>query len=296
MELGGTVLRSATIPAPPFALAGGWWIFLIFVIVFLFAVSYGYYTVKGSGINLRPYRRADGPSESPPQVGHDITSDVRNWERGTAGHHRRYRPTATQIPVDPEVAQALTEWRASDRRPLLDPPVGTADHVRGPEGAPTVTLYLDLAIEPCRSAVGLVEELSREQPVRTAVRHLPLADVHALALPTAEALEAAAAQGRFFETLDALAQSGFADEAELLARTAESVPDPERLRDDVNEGRFRTTVVEHIRYATASGAHGVPEVFINGKYYEGALTRDSVRAALQGREWRPGSRSPKPGG
>jgi protein-disulfide isomerase len=287
-------MSSATLRAPPFALAGGWWIFLIFVVVFLFAVSYGYYTVRGSGVNLRPYRRAGGPSESPPQVGHDITTDVRNWERGTAGHHRRYAPTATRIPVDPEVAQALIEWRASDRRPALDPPVGPADHVRGPEGAPTVMVYLDLAAEPCRAAVGLVEELSREQPVRTAVRHLPLADVHALALPAAEALEAAAAQGRFFETLDALVQSGFTDEAELLARSAESVPDPERLRNDVSDGRFRPTVVEDIRRATASGAHGVPEVFIDGKYYEGALTRDSVRAALQGREWRPGSRNPKP--
>src|SRR5207248_7972047 len=113
MELGGALLGSATIHAPPFALAGGWWIFLIFVIALLFAVSFGYYTVKGSGINLRPYRRAGGPSESPPQLGHDITTDVRNWQRGTEGSHRRYRPEATEIPVDPEVAEALKEWRGS---------------------------------------------------------------------------------------------------------------------------------------------------------------------------------------
>lgn len=296
MEPGGAALRSAAIPAPPFALAGGWWIFLIFVIGFLLAVIFGYYTVRGSGINLRPYRRAGGPQESPPQIDHDITSDVRNWERGTEGHYRRYRPTATRPPVDPEVAQALNEWRASGRRPQLDPPIGAADHVRGPEEGQTVTLYLDLAAEPCRSAIGLVDELGQERPLRLAIRHLPLADVHALALPAAEALEAAAAQGRFFETLDVLARAGFSDDAELLARTAQSVPDPERLRSDVRNGRFRSAIVEHIRQATASGTHGVPEVFIDGNHYGGALTRDQLRAALQGREWRAGSRSPKTDG
>jgi hypothetical protein len=286
-------MRMAAIPAPPFALAGGWWIFLIFVIVFLFAVIYGYYTVRGSGINLRPYRRAGGPSESPAQVGHDITSDVRNWERGTAGHHRRYAPTATHIAVEPEVAEALSEWRSSVLRPRLDPPISATDHVRGPEGGRTVTLYLDLAAEPCRSAVGLVEKLGEATPVRMAIRHLPLADVHALALPAAEALEAAAAQGRFFESLDILVQSEFSDEEELLARVAESVPDPQRLRDDVKDGRFRPAVVQHIRHATASGVHEVPEVFIDGQHYDGALTHDPLAAALKGREWRAGSRSPK---
>jgi hypothetical protein len=293
MQLGGVVLTAVRIPTPPFALAGGWWIFLIFVFVFLFAVIYGYYTVRGSGVNLRPYRRAEGPPESPPQIGHDITTDVRNWQRGVDGRHRRYPPTATRAPLDPEVAEALNEWRGSDRRPRLDPPIGAADHVRGPDGAQTVTLYLDLTAEPSRNAIRLVEELSQERPVRMAIRHLPLADVHPLALPAAEALEAAAAQGRFFETLDLMAQAGFGNDAELVARIAESVPDPERLRNDVEDGRFRSTVVEHIRQATASGVHGLPEVFIDGRHYGGALRRDPLGAALDGREWRAGSR-PKP--
>src|SRR5436309_6795436 len=170
MELASAVLTPATISSPPFALAGGWWIFLIILIVLLFAVIFGYYTVGGSGINLRPYRHAGEPPESPPQIAHDITSDVRNWERGTDGHHRRYPPAGTHTPPDPEVAEALKEWRASDRQPRLDPPIGAADHVRGPEGVQTVTLYLDLAAEPSRSAIGLIEALGRNRPLRMAIR------------------------------------------------------------------------------------------------------------------------------
>ncbi len=293
MELGGAAPWPGVLSAPPFALAGGWWIFLIFIFVFLFAVIFGYYTVRGSGVNLRPYRRAGGPSESPPQVGHDITTDVRNWERGTAGHHRRYRPKVERPPLDPEVAEALNQWKSSERPPGLDPPIGPGDHVRGPEGGQTVTLYLDLSAEPCRGAIRLVEELSQTRPVRMAIRHLPLADVHALALPAAEALEAAGAQDRFFQALDALAQAPFDDEEELLARMDKVVPDPDRLRGEVSGGHFRATIVEHIRRATASGVRGVPDVFIDGNHYDSVLTRDSLQAALEGREWRPGARAPK---
>ena len=290
MQFGGAHLMSEMIAALPLALAGGTWIFLIIVIVFLFAVIFGFYTVTGSGISLTPYRRAGGPPESPPEIAHDITSEVRDWERGTEGHHRRYRPAASQTPPDPEVAQALREWRRSDRRPRLDPPIGAADHVRGPDGAQTIALYVDLAAQPCRSALGLVEELCQQRPLRLAIRHLPLADVHPLALPAAEALEAAAAQGRFFDTLQGLSQHGFRNEAELLDRVAPSVPDPNRLRADVTNGRFRATIVEHIRQATASGARAVPEVFIDGEHYGGALTPDPLSAALDGREWRTGLR------
>ena len=293
MDLSGAALTSATIPVPPFALAGGWWIFLIVVIVLFFAVVFGYYTVGGSGINLRPYRRPGESGESPPQIAHDITADVRNWQRGTESSSRRYRPSATYTALDPELAEALQEWRGSDRLPSLDPPIGAADHVRGPEGAQTVTLYLDLTTDPCRGAISLVDAFSQERSLRMAIRQLPLADVHALALTAAEALEAAAAQGRFFEALDVLARAGFSDEAELLEHVAQSVPDPERLRTEVKDGHFRPTIVEHIRQATASGVRAVPEVFIDAEHYSGPLTREAFRAALEGREWRPGSRAPK---
>lgn len=43
-----------------FALAGGSLIFLAFVILFLIAIVYGFYTVKGSGINQHPNDGLDG--------------------------------------------------------------------------------------------------------------------------------------------------------------------------------------------------------------------------------------------
>lgn len=261
------------------ALTGGSWIFLGVVVVIFFAVVFGYYTVKGSGISLTPYRRDDGPPESPPEIAHDITQDVSNWSRGTAGHHGRHRPPATHEPVDPVIASALRAWRASNREPRLDPPITAVDHVQGVEG-PVVLLYVDMASEPCRSAIQLVGGVARRQPLRLSIRHLPLADVHTLALPAAEALEAAAAQGRFFAALNDLAGGRFSDEAGLLEVAGQTVPDAMRLAAEVRGGQHRETIAQHIRYATSSGAHVVPEFYIDGAHYAGELRVDPLLAAL----------------
>jgi len=266
----------------PFALAGGTWIFVGVVVALFFVVVFGYYTRTGSGISQTPYRRPDGPPESPSELAHDTTQELQNWERGTEGHQRRHQRPSGE-PTDPAVAHALADWRAgtATARDLV-PPIGSAEPVRGPDGAPTVAIYIDVSNEPCRSAYRLLSEFADAQRVRLAVRQLPLADVHRLSLPAAEALEAAAAQGKFFELLDDFAKSALNDENELLNRAAGQVRDPDRLREDVRTGRYRASVVQQIRQATASGAPAVPCVYINGAQYNGPITTDDIARALRG--------------
>jgi hypothetical protein len=280
----------AGLQPPPLALAGGAWIFLGFVVVFLFAVIFGYYTIKGSGISKTPFRREGGPPESPSEVAHDITQDPRNWERGTAGHHRRHRPLATQIPVDPQVAEALRQWRDSAAgQPRLRPPIGGTDHVRGMAAKRSVAIYFDLTSEPCRAAYQLVAHLADQGLACVAVRHLPLADVHKLSLPGAEILEAAGAQGRFFELLDELVVTGVTEEAELLDRASAFVADPDRLRLELATARHRPRVIENIRWATASGAHTIPEIYIDEVHYRDELTRPALLRALGAKSGRSDS-------
>ena len=279
----GMALAPAAHVVIPLALASGGVIFIAVVVALFFAVVYGYYTRTGSGISQTPYRRPDGPPESPSELAHDTTQDVHNWERGTEGHHRRHRPAAAHQPLDPNLAQALADWRTRSRTATrLDPPVAPADHVRGPEGAPTVALYIDVSSEPCRSAYRLLCEFANAQQIRLAVRQVPLADVHQLSLPAAEALEAAAAQGKFFELLDQLAKSGVRDETELLDLAVRCVVDPERLRLDVGARRYRRSVAEQIRQATANGTHTLPDLYINGTHYDGPIRRDDLDRALRG--------------
>ena len=148
----------------------------------------------------------------------------------------------------------------------------------GPGAA--LAIYVDLASAPCRSAWQLLAGLAEERRMRVAVRHLPLADVHELSLPAAEALEAAGAQGEFFALLDHLARTGLSDEAALLDAATRLVADPERLRLEVRAGRYRAKVVEHILEATASGVHDIPAVYIDADRYDGVLDVDGLTRAL----------------
>ena len=69
------------------ALAGGSWIMLGFMVVMFFAVVFGYYTEKGSGIRARPYGKiyggAPGARGAGSASGHDDSVVMRDWTRGT---------------------------------------------------------------------------------------------------------------------------------------------------------------------------------------------------------------------
>jgi hypothetical protein len=88
------MLALITIPFG-FALAGGTWVFAGILVAGFFGFAYSYYTRSGSAINQHPYGDLDHNSgrETPSQLAHDITQDIRNWDRGVAGHHgHHHRP------------------------------------------------------------------------------------------------------------------------------------------------------------------------------------------------------------
>ena len=264
----------------PFALAGGTLIFTAVIVVFFFAVVFGYYTRRGSGISQTPYRHPDAPPEAPSELAHDVTQNLRDWERGTEGHHAIHQSAETPEPPD-AVAAALAEWRRSRNPAVLCPPIDSADHIRGSDRGLATAIYLDVSSEPCRSAYQLLSRFADAQRIRLAVRQLPLADVHPLALPAAEALEAAGAQGAFFELLDDFALTAVRDESDLIARATRHVTDPSRLKEELEAGRHQESVAAQIRHAAASGAHSVPAIYIDGPRYDGPITRDELDRTLR---------------
>jgi hypothetical protein len=69
----------------PFALAGGSWVLVIFMILFFGVIVYGYFTRTGSGIDQTPYGdvdRGSGP-ERPSDLAHDRSENPDTWSRGT---------------------------------------------------------------------------------------------------------------------------------------------------------------------------------------------------------------------
>src|SRR5207253_10081786 len=89
---------------------------------------------------------------------------------------------------------------------LVEPVDPERDHIRGPaEALVTVVEYGDFECPYCGQAEPVMRELLRDfGDVRYVWRHLPLNDVHGNAQLAAEAAEAAADQGAFWELHDLL--------------------------------------------------------------------------------------------
>ena len=158
------------------------------------------------------------------------------------------------------------------------------DHIRGPVEAPvTVVEYGDFECPYCGQAEPVMRELLRDfGDVRYVWRHLPLNDVHAHAQLAAEASEAAAAQGAFWEMHDLLLERQDALEGDDLMRyAAELGLDVDRFMNDVRDRVGAARVADDVDGADLSGVSGTPTFFINGQRHYGAYDIATLSAAVR---------------
>jgi Na+/H+ antiporter NhaA len=160
------------------------------------------------------------------------------------------------------------------------------DHIRGPEGAPvTLVEYGDFECPYCGQAEPVIRELLADfGDVRYVWRHLPLNDVHPHAQAAAEAAEAAAEQGAFWEMHDLLFDHQDAlRQGDLVGYAGDLDLDTERFAEDLRKHSGAPRVAEDVDGADLSTVSGTPTFFVNGRrhygvYDIGALS-DAVRAA-----------------
>jgi Na+/H+ antiporter NhaA len=158
------------------------------------------------------------------------------------------------------------------------------DHIRGPIDAPvTVVEYGDFECPYCGMAEPVVRELLRDfGDVRYVWRHLPLNDVHPHAQLAAEAAEAAAEQGAFWEMHDLLfAHQDALRPSDLMAYAEQLGLDPERFMNDMREHLGAVRVAEDVDSADLSGVSGTPTFFVNGQRHYGAYDIKTLSAAVR---------------
>jgi Na+/H+ antiporter NhaA len=158
------------------------------------------------------------------------------------------------------------------------------DHVRGPIVAPvTVVEYGDFECPYCGQAEPVVRELLRDfGDVRYVWRHLPLNDVHPNAQLAAEAAEAAADQGSFWEMHDLLFDHQDALRPGDLTGYAEQLGlDVERFTNALRRHTGALRVADDVDGADLSGVSGTPTFFINGRRHYGAYDTAALSAAVR---------------
>jgi Na+/H+ antiporter NhaA len=159
------------------------------------------------------------------------------------------------------------------------------DHIRGSTEAPvTVVEYGDFECPYCGQAEPVVRELLREfgEEVRYVWRHLPLSDVHPHAQLAAEAAEAAADQGAFWEMHDLMLDNQDALQGSDLVGYAEQLGlDVERFTTKLRDHAGAARVAEDVDSADLSGVSGTPTFFINSRRQHGAYDIASLSAAVR---------------
>lgn len=160
------------------------------------------------------------------------------------------------------------------------------DHVWGDPDAPlTIVEYGDFQCEFCLKASGSVQQVIDElgtDGFRYVWRHAPLTRFHPNALAAAEASEAAALQGRFFEFERAL----FVDQDEqlpshIIRRAQQLGLDVEQFEKDLGSAEVAARVRDDMLDAEAMDITAVPTFFINGRRHVGPYDARSLIAALQ---------------
>ncbi|MBN1583539.1 MAG: peptidylprolyl isomerase, partial [Anaerolineae bacterium] len=115
------------------------------------------------------------------------------------------------------------------------------------------------------------------EQVRIVYRHFPLKSIHDKALLSAEAAEAAGAQGKYWDMHDLLYERqsewsglGQAKAIEKFTDYANEIGlDGDQFAQALNEGTYRDRAEQGYNEAAQLGLPGTPTLFLNGQYYDG---------------------------
>lgn len=172
---------------------------------------------------------------------------------------------------------------AQSTGPMLAIPVNDRDHTLGPSDASVIVVnYGDYQCPDChqrhREVQKLVDTLAEQ--VRFVYRHFPLIKVHPDALRAAEAAEAAAAQGKFWEMHRLLYTSPNKLRDRDLHSHAKAIGlDVDRFDREMADSTYSSPILKDYYHAITYGISGAPSTFINGELY--AMSGVELLTAVQ---------------
>jgi protein-disulfide isomerase len=176
---------------------------------------------------------------------------------------------------------STTQWGAVLTLPVAE----DRDHIEGPaDAAVTLVEYGDYQCPYCGAAYPIIKEVQARmgESLRFVFRNFPITTSHPRAEQAAEAAEAAAHQGRFWEMHDLLYENqrrlgeedlrSYAEELELDVRAFD-----QELADHVHADRVREDFMSGVR----SGVNGTPTFYVNGARYDGSYETETLLAVLE---------------
>jgi protein-disulfide isomerase len=176
---------------------------------------------------------------------------------------------------------STTEWEAV----LTVPVTEDRDHIQGPaDAAVTLVEYGDYECPYCGAAYPIIKEVQARmgERLRFAFRNFPIPTSHPHAEQAAEAAEAAANQGRFWEMHDLLYENQQRLGDQDLRGYAETLGlAVERFDKELAEHVHAARVQEDFMSGVRSGVNGTPTFYINGARHDDSYDIETLLAALE---------------
>ncbi|MBC8106299.1 MAG: thioredoxin domain-containing protein [Anaerolineae bacterium] len=167
----------------------------------------------------------------------------------------------------------------------LSIPVSDTDHALGSKTAPvTLVEYGDYECPDCLNAFPIVKQLQDRfgDSLRFVFRHFPRNSIHPHAGVAAQAAEAAALQGKFWEMHETLFKNqhrlGDIDFGNLALKIGAELYN---FESSMTADRVVRRVDLDRSSGEASGVRGTPTFFINGRKYAGKADFESLSAAIE---------------
>ena len=158
------------------------------------------------------------------------------------------------------------------------------DRIRGSARAlVTIVEYGDFECPYCGQAEPVIRDLmAGHGDVLYVWRHLPLNDVHPHAQIAAEAAEAAADQGAFWQMHDLLLRhQDHLLMSDLIRYATDIGLDTGRFSEHIRKRAGAARIAEDVDSADLSGVSGTPTFFINGRRHYGSYDITALTAAVR---------------
>ncbi len=165
-------------------------------------------------------------------------------------------------------------------------PVRDLDHAHGSGDAPyTLVEYGDYECPDCGRLYLILRRLQGEYAsrLRLVFRHYPLSGIHHHAQQSAEAAEAAGAQGKFWEMHSLLFERQHALRTkELIGYAQELAVDVERFRHELKNHVYSDRVRADFIAGVQNGVYRTPGLFLNSVRCDNPWDGQSLRELLKG--------------
>jgi cyclophilin family peptidyl-prolyl cis-trans isomerase/protein-disulfide isomerase len=196
------------------------------------------------------------------------------------------------MPTPASCTSVVTAPTPGPEEPSVFPKVSEADHVRGAQD-PVFTImdYIDFRDPRSALFVTAADQLLKENPdkVREVERIFPLIGVSDTSAIAAQAAEAAAEQGKYWEMRDLLYQQQpswialSADDFEKWVNTqaASLGLDTEKFKTDLKRDDIVARVQKAWEDGQKMGLPGTPLIILNGQIYGGPRDYNSLNDIMQ---------------